>query len=148
MYRVISTSKVVEFFKSGTAVVKEHYNANKIRSNYKSCKSAKMTADTKLKYIRVGLHLSSFQRTFVILSPVRHSVYRLFVCLSVCCLSLTLRYVTHCSARNWVYHPYFVLYNNLDQLTKELYPPTLKTWLRLCPSQPVDRQTRRQLDGW
>jgi len=23
------------------------------------------------------------------------------------------RYVTHCSARNWVYHPYFVLYNNL-----------------------------------
>ena len=27
------------------------------------------------------------------------------------------RYVTHCSARNWVdlYHPYFVLHNNLDQ---------------------------------
>jgi len=25
------------------------------------------------------------------------------------------RYVTHCSARSWVYHPYFVLYNNLDQ---------------------------------
>ena len=27
------------------------------------------------------------------------------------------RYVTDCSARNWVglYHPYFVLYNNLDQ---------------------------------
>ena len=25
------------------------------------------------------------------------------------------RYVTHCSARNWVYHPYFLLYNNLDQ---------------------------------
>ena len=25
------------------------------------------------------------------------------------------RYVTHCSARNWVYHPYSVLYNNLDQ---------------------------------
>jgi len=21
----------------------------------------------------------------------------------------------HCSARNWLYHPYFVLYNNLDQ---------------------------------
>jgi len=25
------------------------------------------------------------------------------------------RYVTDCSARNWVYHPYFVLYNDLDQ---------------------------------
>jgi len=25
------------------------------------------------------------------------------------------RYVTDYSARNWVYHPYFVLYNNLDQ---------------------------------
>jgi len=25
------------------------------------------------------------------------------------------RYVTDCSARKWVYHPYFVLYNNLDQ---------------------------------
>ena len=27
------------------------------------------------------------------------------------------RYVTDCSARSWVYmyHPYFVLYNNLDQ---------------------------------
>jgi len=25
------------------------------------------------------------------------------------------RYVTHCSARNWVYHPYFVLYSNLHQ---------------------------------
>ena len=25
------------------------------------------------------------------------------------------RYVTDCSARNWLYHPYFVLYNNLDQ---------------------------------
>ena len=37
------------------------------------------------------------------------------------------RYVTHCSARNWVYHPYFVLYNNLDQ---GIGPPTLKTWLR------------------
>jgi len=36
------------------------------------------------------------------------------------------RYVTHCSARNWVYHPY-VLYNNLDQ---GIGPPTLKTWLR------------------
>ena len=130
MYRVISTSKVVEFFKSGTAVVKEHYNANKIRSNYKSCKSAKMTADTKLKYIRVGLHLSSFQRTFVILSPVRHSVYRLFVCLSVCCLSLTLRYVTHCSARNWVYHPYFVLYNNLDQ---GIVPPNFENVVAPLP---------------
>jgi len=36
------------------------------------------------------------------------------------------RYVTDCSARNWVYHPYFVLYNNLDQ---GIGPPTLKTWL-------------------
>jgi len=37
-------------------------------------------------------------------------------------------YVTvDCSARNWVYNPYFVLYNNLDQ---EIGPPTLKTWLR------------------
>jgi len=25
------------------------------------------------------------------------------------------RYVTDCSPRHWVYHPYFVLYNNLDQ---------------------------------
>jgi len=25
------------------------------------------------------------------------------------------RYITYCSARNWVYHTYFVLYNNLDQ---------------------------------
>jgi len=33
------------------------------------------------------------------------------------------------SARNWVYHPYFVLYNNLDQ---GIGPPTLKTWLRPC----------------
>ena len=37
------------------------------------------------------------------------------------------RYVTHCSARNCVYHPYFVLYNNQDQ---GIGPPTLKTWLR------------------
>ena len=37
------------------------------------------------------------------------------------------RYVTDCSARNWVCHPYFVLYNNLDQ---GIGPPTLKTWLR------------------
>ena len=36
------------------------------------------------------------------------------------------RYVTDCSARNWAYRPYFVLYNNLDQGTG---PPTLKTWL-------------------
>jgi len=32
-----------------------------------------------------------------------------------------------CSARNWVYYPYFVPYNNLDQ---GIGPPTLKTWLR------------------
>jgi len=25
------------------------------------------------------------------------------------------RYATDCSARNWVHHPYFVLYNNLDK---------------------------------
>jgi len=31
------------------------------------------------------------------------------------------RYVTDCSVRNWVYHPYFVLYNNLDQDFKALY---------------------------
>jgi len=37
------------------------------------------------------------------------------------------RYVTVCSAQNWAYHPYFVLYNNLDQ---GIGPPTLKTWLR------------------
>ena len=37
------------------------------------------------------------------------------------------RYITHCSARNWVYHSYFVLYNILDQ---GIGPPTLKTWLR------------------
>jgi len=40
------------------------------------------------------------------------------------------RYVTDCSPRNWVYHPYFVLYNNRDQ---GIGPPTLKTWLRPCP---------------
>jgi len=34
-----------------------------------------------------------------------------------------------CIARNWVYHPYFVLYNNLDH---GIGPPTLKTWLRPC----------------
>jgi len=32
------------------------------------------------------------------------------------------RYVTDCSARNWVYHPYFFLYNNLDQA---IGPPQL-----------------------
>jgi len=37
------------------------------------------------------------------------------------------RYVTDCSPRNWVYYPYFVLYNNLDQ---GIGPLTLKTWLR------------------
>ena len=31
------------------------------------------------------------------------------------------RYVTDCSA--WVYHPYFVLYNNLDQ---EIGPPNFE----------------------
>jgi len=41
-------------------------------------------------------------------------------------------YATDCSARNWVYHPYFVLYNNLDQGIGWLDPPTLKTWLRPC----------------
>ena len=44
------------------------------------------------------------------------------------------RYVTVCSARNWVYHPYFVLYNNLDQ---GIVPPTLKTWLRPCHWLPI-----------
>jgi len=44
------------------------------------------------------------------------------------------RYVTDCSARNWVYHPYFVLYNNLDQ---GIGPPTLKAWLRPCSSVKV-----------
>jgi len=39
------------------------------------------------------------------------------------------RYVTDYSERNWVYHPYFVLYNNLHQ---GIGPPTLKTWLRPC----------------
>ena len=34
------------------------------------------------------------------------------------------RYVTACSAQNWVYHPHFVLYNNLHQ---GVGPPTLKT---------------------
>jgi len=33
------------------------------------------------------------------------------------------------SARNWVYHPYFVLYNNVDQ---GIGRPTLKTWLHPC----------------
>jgi len=37
------------------------------------------------------------------------------------------RYVTDCSSLNWVHHPYFVLYNNLDQ---GIGPPTLQTWLR------------------
>ena len=32
-----------------------------------------------------------------------------------------------CSARNWVYHSYFVLYNNLGQ---GIGPPTLRTCLR------------------
>ena len=41
------------------------------------------------------------------------------------------RYVTDCSARNWVYNPYFLLYNNLNQ---GIGPPTLKTWLRPCKS--------------
>jgi len=42
------------------------------------------------------------------------------------------RYITDCSARNWVglYHPYFVLYNNIDQ---GIGPPNLKTWSRPCP---------------
>jgi len=39
------------------------------------------------------------------------------------------RYIADCSPRNWVYYPYFVLYNNLDQ---GIGPPTLKTWLRPC----------------
>jgi len=39
----------------------------------------------------------------------------------------TFHVAADCSARNWVYHPYFVLYNNLDQ---GIGPPTLKTWLR------------------
>jgi len=46
-----------------------------------------------------------------------------------------------CSARNWVCHPYFVLYNNLD---KGIGPPTLKTWLRPCtlgfPIKPNEAQ--------
>ena len=44
------------------------------------------------------------------------------------------RYVTACSARNWVYHPHFVLYNNLHQ---GIGPPTLKTWLRPCSPQAI-----------
>ena len=39
------------------------------------------------------------------------------------------RYVTDCSTRNWVYHPYFVLYSNLAR-PRNWTPPTLKTWLR------------------
>ena len=42
-----------------------------------------------------------------------------------------------CSARNWLYHPYFVLYNNLDQ---GIGPPTLKTWLRPCLPGAVLRE--------
>ena len=41
-----------------------------------------------------------------------------------------------CSARNWVYHPYFVLYNNQHQ---EIGPPTLKTWLRPCSMVAIVR---------
>ena len=44
-----------------------------------------------------------------------------------------------CSARNWVYHPYFVLYNNLDQ---GIGPPTLKTWLRPC-EKPLHIASKR-----
>ena len=50
------------------------------------------------------------------------------------------RYITDCSARNWVYHPYFVLYNNLDQ---EIGPPSLKSWLR--PWVSLNFQTN---PGW
>jgi len=39
------------------------------------------------------------------------------------------RYVTDCSALNWVYHPHFVLYSNLEQ---GIGLPTLRTWLRRC----------------
>jgi len=45
------------------------------------------------------------------------------------------RYVTACSARNWVYHPHFVLYNNLHQ---GIGPLTLKTWLRPWASAGSD----------
>jgi len=38
-------------------------------------------------------------------------------------------YITDCSARNWVYHPYFVPYNNPRPMN---WTPTLKTWLRPC----------------
>jgi len=38
-------------------------------------------------------------------------------------------YVAASSARNCVYHLYFVLYSNLDQ---GIGPPTLKTWVRRC----------------
>jgi len=38
------------------------------------------------------------------------------------------------SARNWVYYPYFVLYNNLHQ---GIGPPTLKTWLRPWAGESV-----------
>jgi len=37
--------------------------------------------------------------------------------------------ITDCSARSWVYHTYFVLYNNLDQ---GIGPPTSRTSLRPC----------------
>jgi len=55
------------------------------------------------------------------------------------------RYVTHCSARNWVYHPYFVLYNNLDQ---GIGPPTLKTWLHPCAVKSIVVSTCKLNQPW
>ena len=40
------------------------------------------------------------------------------------------RYVTDYSARNWVYHPYFVFYNNLDQ---EIRPPNFENVIAPLP---------------
>ena len=51
----------------------------------------------------------------------------------------------HCSARNWLNHPYFVLYNNLDQ---GIGPPTLKTWLRPCLRPGSDHTVHRQRLGF
>jgi len=63
-------------------------------------------------------------------------------CISLC----DYRYVTDYSPRNWVYHPYFVLYNNLDQgigtpNLENVVAPMLTVIKFVCSNMEIDNLT-------
>ena len=86
MYRGISTSKVVEFFKSGTAVVKEHYKVTSL-CEQNSVKLQKLQIHENDSRYETEIY-SSGAAPFFFSANVRYFVARLSLHLSSVCLSV------------------------------------------------------------